>query len=64
MSDTKNPDKAKRQYRADGHALGYDLRVRISAQLHSDLKRYAAEHDTTPAAAARAILTAALNPEE
>lgn len=64
MSDTAKPEKVKRPYRADGNALDYDLRVRISAKLRSDLQSYAKAKNTTPAAAARQILTDALKPDK
>jgi len=64
MSDTKKPVKAKRTYRENGKPLSYDLRVRISGELHERLAARAKARATTPAAIAREILTEALNPDK
>lgn len=66
MSDEKKTTKAaaKRGYRVGGVTLSYDLRVRITEADYKALQRYAKQHKTTAAAAARQLLQIALHSSE
>lgn len=65
MSDKQQkPEKQKRGYKIGGVRLEHDIRVRVTAADAQRLAEYAAEHETTRAAAARELLHTALNPDE
>ena len=62
MSDKKQPEKVKREYRANGAALAIDLRVRLDADTAQRLTAAAKRQKISRAALARRILQSAMNP--
>lgn len=62
MSDKKQPEKVKREYRANGAALAIDLRVRLDVDTAQRLTAAAKRQKISRAALARRILQSAMNP--
>jgi len=62
MHDNTKPEKVKREYRATGAALAYDLRVRIDGETLQRLTDEAKRQQISRAALARRILQSAMNP--
>lgn len=64
MSDTKQSKAQKRPYKVGGVCLSHDVRVRIDEVTYTALTRYATRNKLTRAAAARKILTDALESDK